>query len=292
MGMADTWMGTILLVLAVCVVIALLWVMIWDSSRFVIKTYTFQSGKLKKNCRIVFLSDLHNKEYGAGNERLLQAIEELSPDLVLVGGDMLTAKPGASFEKAVALLLQCGGKYPVYYALGNHEYRVRIYPENYDTMYQDYMEKFAGSDVRFLDNESCSLPEYGIRLTGLTLAKAYYKRFGKRKLGEGYLQETIGRADSFSFQIVLAHNPEFFPDYAAWKPDLVLSGHIHGGVARIPGLKGLISPSMLPFPRYDGGLFEEYGSRMVISRGLGMHTIPVRLFNPAELVVIELQTVS
>lgn len=292
MGMADTWMGTILLVLAVCVVIALLWVMIWDSSRFVIKTYTFQSGKLKKNCRIVFLSDLHNKEYGAGNERLLQAIEELSPDLVLVGGDMLTAKPGASFEKAVALLLQCGGKYPVYYALGNHEYRVRIYPENYDTMYQDYMEKFAGSGVRFLDNESCSLPEYGIRLTGLTLAKAYYKRFGKRKLGEGYLQETIGRADSFSFQIVLAHNPEFFPDYAAWKPDLVLSGHIHGGVARIPGLKGLISPSMLPFPRYDGGLFEEYGSRMVISRGLGMHTIPVRLFNPAELVVIELQTVS
>ena len=58
---------------------------------------------------------------------------------------------------------------------------------------------------------------------------------------------------------------------------------------RIPGFKGFISPSLLLFPHYDGGLFEEDGSRMIISRGLGMHTVPVRLFNPGELIMLELQ---
>lgn len=285
----GAWMGTIVFVLLVCLVIVLFWVMIWDTNRFVIKKYVFQSDKLKKNCRIVFLSDLHNKEYGAGNKLLLQAIEEAAPDLVIAGGDMLTAKPGVSFLKAVSFLLKCGEKYPVYYAIGNHEYRIRIYPENYGRMYQEYMESFAQSSIRFLDNESYLLPEYGIRLTGLTIDREYYKRFTKRKMREGYLPETIGRSDDSSFQILLAHNPEYFPDYAAWGPDLVLAGHVHGGVARIPGFKGVISPSLLPFPHYDGGLFEEAGSRMVLSRGLGMHTIPVRLFNPGELVVLELQ---
>lgn len=290
MRMDGAWIGTILLVLFVCLVIVLFWVMIWDTNRFIIKKYIFQSDKLKKNCRIIFLSDLHNKEYGIGNERLLQAIKELSPDLVLVGGDMLIAKRDTPFDKTVSFLLKCGAMCPVYYALGNHEYRAKIYPKNYDTMYQDYMGSFFGSSIRILDNESCFLPEYGIRLTGLTIEREYYKRFTKRKLREGYLRETLGEADGASYQIMLAHNPEFFPDYAAWKPDLVLAGHIHGGVVKIPGFKGLISPSLLPFPHYDGGLFEEHGGRMVISRGLGMHTIPVRLFNPGELVVVELQT--
>lgn len=287
----GAWIGTILLVLFVCLVIVLLWVMIWDSNRFVIKKYTFESDKLKKDCRLVFLSDLHNKEYGIGNERLLQSIEKLAPNAVLIGGDMLNAKPGASFQKGAELVLKCGEKYSVYYALGNHEYRARIYPENYDTMYLDYMESFKDSGITFLDNESCMLPEFGIRLTGLTIDREYYKRFVKRKLKEGYLKETIGEADASSYQILLAHNPEFFPDYAVWKPELVLSGHVHGGVARIPGFKGVIAPSLMPFPHYDGGLFEEHGSRMIISRGLGMHTIPVRLFNPGEVVVVELRKV-
>ena len=289
MRLYGTWIGTILLVLFVCLIIVLFWVMIWDTNRFVVKKYAFRSDKLKKNCRIMFLSDLHNKEYGVGNRILLQAIDELSPDLVLVGGDMLRAKPGASFEKASAFVNACGKKYPVYYALGNHEYRARIYPEDYGTMYRDYMKSFEGGGIRFLDNESVLLPEFGIRLTGLTLDKDYYKRFGKRKLKEDYLPETIGEADSSCWQILLAHNPEYFPDYAVWKPDLVLAGHMHGGVARIPGCKGVMSPALMLFPHYDGGLFEEHGSRMVISRGLGMHTIPVRLFNPGELVVVELE---
>ncbi len=291
MNVGSTWIGTILLVLLVCLIIVLGWVVIWDSNRFVVRKYVFSSDKIKKDCRFVFLSDLHNREYGAHNERLLNAIEEISPNFVLVGGDMLTAKPGASFQRAVDFLLKCREKYPVYHAFGNHEYRLMLYPEHYHTMYEDYRKSLKGKErsICFLDNESCILPEFGIRITGVTIGREYYKRFQRREMKEGCLRQMIGRADSASYQILLAHNPEYFRDYAGWKPDLVLAGHIHGGVARIPGFKGLVSPSLFPFPRYDGGLFEEHGGRMIVSRGLGMHTIPVRLFNPGELVVVELQ---
>ena len=108
MGIDSTWIETILLVLFVCLIIVFLWVMIWDSNR----KYAFQSDRLKKNCRIVFLTDLHNKEYGIGNEKLLQAIGELAPDLILIGGDMLQAKPGVSFEKGAQFVLKCAEKYP------------------------------------------------------------------------------------------------------------------------------------------------------------------------------------
>lgn len=287
-GSGSTWIVTVLLVLLVCAVLVLLWVMAWDSNRFVVRKYAFSSEKLKKDCKIVFLSDLHNKEYGIGNGKLLAAIEEQKPDILLIGGDMFSAQPGKSFEKCVRFVSACSKKYPVYYALGNHEYRTRIYPETYGTMYADYMESLKDSKIRFLDNESLVLEEFGIRLTGLTMDRKYYKRFAKKKMGEDYLQETIGKAESSFFQILLAHNPDFFPDYAAWNPELVLSGHVHGGVIRVPKIGGIISPTLCPFPHYDGGLYEEYGSRMVISRGLGMHTIPIRLLNPGELVVVEL----
>ena len=83
----------------------------------------------------------------------------------------------------------------------------------------------------------------------------------------------------------------FFDAYAGWGADLTLSGHIHGGIVRIPGIGGVISTSYrLVFPKYDGGYYEQNQKKMIVSRGLGSHTIPVRLFNPAELVVIDLVT--
>ena len=71
--------------------------------------------------------------------------------------------------------------------------------------------------------------------------------------------------------------------------DLVLSGHVHGGIMRLPFLGGVISPTLRLFPRYDGGLFREDGSTMILGRGLGSHTIPIRIFNPGELIVVDLE---
>jgi len=88
---------------------------------------------------------------------------------------------------------------------------------------------------------------------------------------------------------LIAHDPDYFPKYADWGADLVLSGHVHGGMVRVPFWgKGVVSPNVRLFPKYDGGEFTIGKSRMLLSRGLGMHTIPIRLFNPGEILEVEL----
>ena len=96
--------------------------------------------------KAVVLADLHNKRYGKENERLLQAIDEIGPDMILIAGDMLTAKPKATLDVAVGFLTELAKKYPVYYGNGNHEHRLKLYPENYGDM-RDGMKKLLRRSV-------------------------------------------------------------------------------------------------------------------------------------------------
>ena len=123
----------------------------------------------------------------------------------------------------------------------------------------------------------------GLRIYGLELDHEFYRRFVIKRLPEKMLNELLGRAEGERFNILIAHDPAHFPDYIKWKPDLILSGHVHGGLIRIPGIGGLISPTYTLFPRYDAGLYEKDGVRMIVSRGAGSHTINLRINNPPEI---------
>lgn len=259
--------------------------------RFVVREYTIQSSLIKKDATAVLLADLHNRVYGKKNETLIQAIRDVKPDFVLSAGDMLTAKPGYSFQVAQDFMKKIADEFPVYYALGNHEYRMKIYPEDYGTAYDDYMTGILESGIHVLDNESIRIEEFAIQITGLSIERKYYKRFRKTSMEQEYLLSTIGTKQSDAFQILLAHNPEYYDEYDAWGANLVLSGHVHGGVMRLPVLGGVISPKLVLFPKYDGGEFVGKNGKMILSRGLGMHTIPIRIFNPPELVVIHLEKI-
>ena len=104
-----------------------------------------------------------------------------------------------------------------------------------------------------------------------------------------YLKTLLGQPSEENYTILIAHNPDYFPKYAEWGADLVLAGHVHGGMVRVPFWgKGVVSPNVRLFPKYDGGEFTIGKSRMLLSRGLGMHTIPIRLFNPGEILEVEL----
>lgn len=270
--------------------VALLWVMLYDSNRFVIRKYTAKDRRIQKPCRAVLVTDLHNKRYGKDNGALLEAIREQQPDFILIAGDVLTAKPGASLEPALQFLRALAGEYPIYYANGNHEHRLKLYPETYGDMAQRYGKALEEMGIYPLVNEHIDLQEYGITIYGSEIDKFFYKRFKVRRMEEDYLAGILGQASDDRFTVLLAHNPDYFPQYAAWGADLTLSGHIHGGVARVPVWgRGVVSPAWRLFPRYDGGIFKEGRSVMLLSRGLGIHTIPVRLFNPAELWVVEFQ---
>lgn len=273
---------------AVLAALALFWVMLFDSNRFVVRKYTAADRRIRKPCRGVVLSDLHNKRYGRDNEKLLGTIRGLHPDFILIAGDILTAVPRASMEPALGLLGELAKEYPVYYGNGNHEHRLKLYPETYGDMAARYAEALAGMGVEPMVNTHAVLSEYGIAIYGLEMDKRYYRRLRLQEMDGGYLEETLGQAPGDCYTVLLAHNPDYFPSYAAWGADLTLSGHVHGGVVRVPFAdRGLLSPALRLFPKYDGGIYREGEAVMVLSRGLGTHTVPVRLFNPAELWVVD-----
>lgn len=264
-------------------------VIVRDMNRFVVVPYEVKSKKLKRNYTIVMLSDLHNKSFGKRNEKLLGAIADCHPDSIMTAGDMYTSKAGAGFDNALALLKALSERYPVYVSNGNHEQKTGEQPAVFGSLYQTYMEKLKEYGVVPLVNDHVILPEANLDVCGLQIGREYFRHFQKREMPEGYVDRLAGKANGDRLQILLAHNPVYFSEYAAWGADLVLSGHVHGGIIRLPGLGGVLSPSATLFPRYDGGKFQEKGSIMILGRGLGTHTLPVRMWNPGELVVITLR---
>ncbi len=258
-----------------------------DSNRFHTVCYRVDTGKLPKTVKIAFLSDLHNKKYGTANEKILTAVELIRPDLVLIGGDMVTARRTEKVENIFPLLEELVKRYPVYYGSGNHEQRFKLYPENYGDAGERLEQGIANSGAIRLINERVSLPDLPMDISSVEIGREFYKRRMTPPMTKEDMEALLPASGaSDRLQLLLAHNPEHFAAYAGWGADLVLAGHMHGGIIRVPFLGGVISPKLTLFPKYDGGQFDEEGSTMIVSRGLGSHTIPFRLFNPGELVEI------
>lgn len=288
-------MVKIILTIILILVLFFLVVMVIDGNRFTVKTYKLATEKTKHSHKFVILADLHGKEYGYQNEKLLKAIEEQNPTGILIAGDMLTAKKGKDFNHVLRFLGKLGEKYPVFYGNGNHEYRLKLYPETYGTMADEYAKGLGNIGIFPLCNESTKPEDEKMVVYGLEIDREYYKRGRKTRMSVSYLQEKLGTPDKNKFNILLAHNPEYFKAYAAWGADLVISGHVHGGIMRLPLLGGVIAPSLAFFPKYSGGIYKEKLSgekeaTMILSNGLGSHTIPARVFNPGQLVVLELDS--
>lgn len=282
-----------------------------DINRFVVRKTVISSPKIPKGKEVtfVFLTDLHSRKFKGNNEGLLEEIRKCHPDFILCGGDMMTARPGKNNEAAVSFMNRLSKEYKVYYAMGNHEYRSGIYPETYGTMFPDYKKAVSDDNIVWLDNETICIrvtgrdsespdsssvpaaPDEPVKLTisGLTIDKDYYKRFVKQTLPAGYVKEQIGPVSDETFHILLAHNPDFGDDYFDYGADLFLSGHLHGGIIRLPFIGGVASPAFRLFPKYNGGLYRENGHCGYVSCGLGTHTVPMRFLNPGEVSVITLK---
>ena len=263
-------------------------VIIRDMNRFVVAPYEIRSRKIKKKYTFVMLSDLNNKSFGIRNDRLIKAVVDCHPDSIITAGDMYTSKKGTGFDNALALLEALSNRFPVYIANGNHESKTQIKPDDFDNMYGQFVDRLASLGLRPLVNERLALPEINIDLCGLQIGQEYFGHFTKKEMTETYMDKLVGKANRDCFQILIAHNPVYFKKYADWGADLVLSGHIHGGVVRLPWLGGVISPTATFFPKYDGGRFQEGTSTMILGRGLSTHTLPIRMWNPGEIVLVTL----
>ena len=263
---------------------------------FRVTHYTIESQKFKgfsRDLNLIFLSDLHNRVYGEKSEPLLQAIRNEKPDLILIGGDMLVGKEDASYDIALDFTSQLPEIAPMLYATGNHEQRMREKPEIYQAAYADYRQQLKDRGVLFLENGSCRI-EAGtvlLEISGVELPSASYKKLKKlpiqaSDIAEYLHKDSVSVTEDSVYRILLAHNPAYMNAYKGWGADLILSGHLHGGVMRLPGIGGVITPQAFLFPKYSGEMTKEGEQTIIVSRGLGTHTINIRLFNQPEVVSI------
>ena len=275
--------GFIVLAIVIC-----LGSICYASTRFHKVYYRLSSEKISKPVKFVLLTDLHDKSYGKCNEKLIKAIDEEQPDVVLIAGDMLTASLNREGKIAEKLCATLAKTYPVYYGIGNHEAKMKWSLDYYKDDYVDFVDSLEMAGVHVLEDASAKLPEERIRISGIDLEKMYYKRGKQTPMNVHYLTQKLGEKDDEYFNILLAHNPEYFDVYEKWGPELILSGHLHGGLIRLPFLGGLIAPSLKFFPKYDGGLFIKNKTKMILSRGLAFHNLGFRMWNQGELVVIDI----
>ncbi|MBR1671056.1 MAG: metallophosphoesterase [Butyrivibrio sp.] len=284
----------ITVIAVIVIVIAILGLVIYhDTHNFVVRNYEVETDRLKGDKTFVFLTDMHGYTFGRNNEKLIKAVDDIAPDCILCAGDMFTGekvKGRVQTEGAEHLLKELSGRYPVYISNGNHEEKVKLYTKEYGNTFDRYKSSLIREGIFYLENESAYYDDGNVRITGLELSLDYFQKLRKKKMEPELLEKKLGRigADEASrFQILIAHNPIYFDEYAKWGADLTVSGHVHGGIIRLPLIGGVISPAIALFPRYDGGKYEKDGKTMILGRGLGTHTIHVRMFNPGEVAVIK-----
>ena len=123
---------------------------------FRVTHYEIESKKLsglQYERTVVFLTDLHNNCYGKNNQELIAAVRAQKPELILIGGDMLIGQPNLQTDIAEEFVTALTQICPVYYANGNHEFRMKLDSEKYGNRYQQYKERLEQEGVLFLENE-------------------------------------------------------------------------------------------------------------------------------------------
>lgn len=294
------WIYIVFSILVLGIVVFL--VGLYMSKGYIQTTYNFKSKKIENSIKIVFLADIHNKVFCDNNEKILSEIKVYNPDLILMPGDIIISKSAKSRKDlniAEGWLKELTAICPVYFSNGNHESRIRneefFTKEKFETcennkIYDELYEIFHKYNVICLNNESIYCKPMNIKFSGLELLGKYYKRGKKAELDTDVIIDRVGECDKEVYNILLAHNPDYFKAYDKWGADLTVSGHLHGGVMRLPFWGGVISPSLEIFPKYDSGLYEGHNGKMIVSKGIGCHTLPIRLFNPAELIFIKIDS--
>ena len=259
----------------------------------------YRQKKLNESKKIVFLSDLHDKEFGEGNARLIEEVARLKPDLILIGGDTMNVRKGKlSLRVTEELVKGLTDIAPVYYGNGNNEQRMIWKKEIFGQVYKQFHEMLVKYHVHHLADSSESVGN--IRISGIDLNVSHYRRLIYEKLTKEYLNEHIGTADPAKFNVLLCHSPSFIDACSEWGADLVLSGHAHGGVIRFPtdrrkkpgeidNDRGLISSQLHLFHKYCAGVFWKGKTCMAVSRGLGTHSVNVRINNKPQIIVVNLK---
>ena len=241
--------------------------------------YSYKSTEIPSDFdgfKICQISDLHCKNFGKNNNTLIKAIQNMNPDIVVLTGDIVDENHDdlSSVENLFIGLQKLN--LPTYFITGNHELK-----DTAKTQYSKLLELMETYHITDMDHrrETLTKGNSSIELIGC-------------KWYPNYLNYHLPKAPEEGFQLLLYHAADSFDDIPDYNYDLVLSGHIHGGVIRIPILgTGVLGNTGELFPKYTHGVYQNAAktSTMIVSRGLGDAKIP-RFFNRPELVCVTLHS--
>ena len=254
------WIAAAAIAVIICILVFL------DNRRIVSSRYIFMTEGASR--RIVHLSDIHSCKF---TDKLLARVHAESPDLIIITGD-LWDRSKLRIPEMISFIGSLAKVCDTVYLPGNHEF--------HHAEHEQIFQQIERSGVQVLRHRIMDCD--GISVLGMDMLK--YGAFSDAELTR--LQQRPG------YRIAAAHFPQLFDEvYSQYDIDLVLCGHAHGGQFRIPFIKiGLYSPEMGVFPKYSEGLHERSGVKMIVSRGIGNSRFPFRLFNPPEMIVIDLRS--
>ena len=256
--------------------------------------YTISNEKIPEEFngfKIVQLSDFHSQGYRNTTEDIINKVKHINPDIIVMTGDMVSWDM-EDIDEVKVLIKSLVELYPIYYIDGNHEHLAEILRPGKYVAFIEFMKELGVTTIKndyieiYKGDKSINL--YGINLPLDGATGLYVNKF---QLEKNYVEKTLPEANEEKFNILLAHTPTFIKQYSQWGADLVLCGHMHGGIVRIPFTNiGLLSPERTIFPKYAAGKFKVNGSIMIVNRGIGGSSFDLRLFNNPEITVITLKS--
>lgn len=238
--------------------------------------YQVQSSKVVDNVRIVAISDMHLREFGENNTKLVEKIASYHPDIIAIVGDMnIDDHPG--YAPVINLCARLNDVAPLYYSLGNHEFEAMLF--NDSQIYYDL--KALGVTVLNNEKETIEVGLSTIDIIGLTQGPKQFREYAEK-----FFDEAMEEDDNF--KLVLTHYPENFQGVIEEYPiDLAISGHAHGGQIRLPYIGGLYSSDQGFLPKLCDGYHEIENSKLIITKGLGRSGIVPRINNAPEITIID-----
>jgi predicted MPP superfamily phosphohydrolase len=249
----------------------------------VVRQYTIETERLAagESVRIVLVTDLHSHIYGKNQTGIIALIKKQNPDVIALAGDIVDDQ--APIKGAEMFLTELKNIAPVYYVTGNHEF--------WSDDIANIKKTIRQYGITVLENnyEQIMINNASIIIGGVDDPEVVYEKPGYN-WPEEILHAFSALQNKPDYKILLSHRPELVEIYRETCFDLVLSGHAHGGQVRIPFLlNGLYAPNQGWFPPYAGGMYNHCSLTHIVSRGVSYNPRLPRIFNPPEIVVVEIK---
>lgn len=264
--------------------------------------YKLFTNKFKEKIVLFFLSDFHEQKFSCGTKKIISYIKKEQPSIIIIGGDMIISKRKAKhsnknkIDNTIELLKELK-KYKneqnphlqIIYAYGNHEARLKYLSkesENCKKQFELLHNAILENEIILLDDSKFSYNN--LNIYGLTLDRGSYaigmsKAHRNKYLTKELINKKIGNIDLSCYNILLLHTPDYIEQVEHLNFDLILCGHFHGGMVRLPIIGSPIGPNFQFLPKYTKGLYEHKKTHVLVSPGMGTHTINLRINNYPEI---------